>query len=150
MVTSTDSSPTPNYIELVRFLIEPFLEVPDSLRVDCEVSASRPRVWIRVAFEASDRGRVFGRGGRNIQAIRLVVESVATLSGQTASLDVHGESVGGDRGDRGGSNGDRSSPEPHMISKKKKKKPSPRRVGSEKPSLSNTDQGDTDQVNTQE
>lgn len=80
----------PDYVGLVKFLIQPFLESPDSLRVDCETSASRPRVWIRIAFDDPDRGRVFGRGGRNIQAIRIVVEAIARAFGQTASLDIHG------------------------------------------------------------
>jgi len=45
---------------------EPFLETPDRLSVDCEISQN----WKGVdrAFESEDKGRVFGRG-RNIQAI---------------------------------------------------------------------------------
>ncbi len=79
----------PDYADLVRFLVQPFLETPDSLRVDCEIS-SRSRVWVRFAFEGTDKGRVFGRGGRNIQAIRSVVEGVAKAAGHTALLDVFG------------------------------------------------------------
>ena len=79
----------PDYASLVRFLVEPFLETPDSLKVDSETS-SRSRVWVRLAFEGTDKGRVFGRGGRNIQAIRSVLEGVAKAAGHTALLDVFG------------------------------------------------------------
>lgn len=80
----------PNYPELVKFLVQPFLEVPEALKVDCEVNPARSRVWIRLAFEGSDKGRVFGRGGRTIQAIRTVIEAAAQTAGQLAYLDVYG------------------------------------------------------------
>lgn len=80
----------PDYEGLIRFLVEPFLEAPDSLRVDCEMSSSRPKIWVRLAFEGSDKGRVFGRGGRNIQAIRTVLMAVAQLAGYSAHLEIYG------------------------------------------------------------
>lgn len=80
---------SPDYAGLLRFLIQPFLESPGSFRVDCETS-NTARVWIRVAFESEDKGRVFGRGGRNIQAIRTVIAAVAAASGQSVYLDIYG------------------------------------------------------------
>lgn len=82
----------PNYDELVRFLIEPFLESPESLRVDCERFSSLRKTWIRLAVEAEDKGRVYGRGGRNIQAIRMVLMSLAAASGETVYLDIYNDS----------------------------------------------------------
>jgi predicted RNA-binding protein YlqC (UPF0109 family) len=87
---STVSSP--NYIGLVKFLIMPFLDSPDSLSVDCEMSQTLKRAWIRIAFDNMDKGKVFGRGGRNIQAIRTVIAASAELAGQTAYLDIYGSS----------------------------------------------------------
>lgn len=84
-----ENTAVPDYVGLVRFLVQPFLENPDSLKVDCEIS-SRSRVWVRLAFEDIDKGRVLGRGGRNIQAIRSVLEGVAKAAGHTALLDVYG------------------------------------------------------------
>lgn len=81
---------TPDYAGLIRFLVQPFLEAPDALRVDCEYLANRSRVWVRLAFEGTDKGRVFGRGGRNLQAIRTVVDGVAKAAGQSINLDVYG------------------------------------------------------------
>ncbi len=85
----------PDYAGLVRFLVEPFLELPESLKVDCETSPNRSKVWVRVAFEGTDKGRVFGRGGRNIQAVRSVLEAAARAAGCTAYLDVFGSSPQG-------------------------------------------------------
>lgn len=79
----------PDFVGLTRFLLEPFLDSPQSLRVDCE-SLSQPRIWVRVAIEGEDKGRVFGRGGRNIQAVRTVLQSMGALSGYRVNLDVFG------------------------------------------------------------
>ena len=76
----------------MRFLIEPFLESPESLRVDCERFSSLRKTWIRLAVEAEDKGRVYGRGGRNIQAIRMVLMSLAAASGETVYLDIYNDS----------------------------------------------------------
>jgi hypothetical protein len=86
---------SPDYVGLVRFLIEPFLESPNSLSVDCEKSNANERVWIRLAFEGADKGRVFGRGGRNIQAIRTVIQAAAQAAGQFVHLDIY-DSQGGE------------------------------------------------------
>jgi len=104
---STPNPATPDYAGLVRFLLQPFLEIPDSLKVDCEVLPRKSRVLIRVAFDGEDRGRVYGRGGRNIQAIRMVLQGVAQSVGYALHLDVFGsqpagqESVGYSPSDRG-------------------------------------------------
>jgi predicted RNA-binding protein YlqC (UPF0109 family) len=81
---------SPDFSGLVRFLLEPFLDSPDSLKIDCETLQGHSKVWIRVAFSDEERGKVFGRGGRNIQAVRQVVRATAQLSGWTASFEVFG------------------------------------------------------------
>ena len=83
----------PDYAGLVRFLVQPFLELPNSLSVDCEISLKTKRVWIRVAFETEDKGRVFGRGGRNIEAIRTVIAAAAAAAGHSVYLDIYGSQV---------------------------------------------------------
>jgi uncharacterized protein len=81
---------SPDFSGLVKFLVEPFLDSPDSLRIDCEQNSVQAKVWIRVAFSGDERGKVFGRGGRNIQAIRNVVRATAALWGWSAYFDVFG------------------------------------------------------------
>lgn len=91
MSASQATAQSPNYVELTRFLLQPFLDAPDVLKVDAEFSHARSRVLIRVAFdEAEDRGRVFGRGGRNIKAITTTIAGVAKAAGQSARLEVFG------------------------------------------------------------
>lgn len=118
-----NQSLSPDYVGLVKFLVAPFLESPESLSVDCEMSNGNARVWIRLAFEGEDKGRVFGRGGRNIQAIRTVIEASAQAVGQSVYLDIYGSSgqtkempvEGGRNGER--SSSPRRSPPPKPSSK---------------------------------
>ncbi|WP_107671288.1 KH domain-containing protein [Cyanothece sp. BG0011] len=79
----------PNYLKLIAFLIEPLLDSPDSLKVDCEQINSTKRVWIRLAVDEEDKGRVYGRGGRNIQAIQTVLAIAAKQTGQTLYLEIY-------------------------------------------------------------
>jgi len=74
--------------------MQPFLDSPESLSVDCEISHTRKRAWIRIAFDHTDKGKVFGRGGRNIQAIRTVVAAAAASAGQSVYLDIYGSTAG--------------------------------------------------------
>ena len=100
MLKPTDESlnpSTPDYTKLIGFLVEPLLESPDSLSIDCEQVNNNRRVWIRLAFEDTDKGRVFGRGGRNLQAIRTVLKTAAVAAGQFLHLDIYEESHQGSR-----------------------------------------------------
>ncbi|MFP4299856.1 MAG: KH domain-containing protein [Spirulinaceae cyanobacterium] len=103
----------PDYAQLVRFLMEPLLDSPESLSVNCEFVNQGKRVWVRVAFDPADRGRLFGRGGRNIQAIRTVLKAATPGSDCSVYLDIYSpdaEGVGGQnpsRRDRGKPSGSR-------------------------------------------
>lgn len=114
---------------LVRFLLQPFLEIPDSLKVDCEILPRKSRVLIRVAFDGEDRGRVYGRGGRNIQAIRIVMQGVAQAIGYSLHLDVFGSQPGGrESGDQeptGYGSGARNEPRRDEYSDKPPSTPKP-------------------------
>jgi uncharacterized protein len=98
---------TPNYVELTRFLMQPFLAHPETLRVDVESSHGNTRILIRVAFDEEDRARAFGRNGRNVQAMRTAIEGLTQFSGQLVRLDVFGLSSHGDAGAERRSSGDR-------------------------------------------
>ncbi|MBE7385304.1 MAG: KH domain-containing protein [Leptolyngbya sp. SIO1E4] len=93
-----------DYEGLIRFLMTPFLDSPDELKTDFEQLSGHDKIWLRVAFSSEDRGRMFGRGGRNIQAIRTVLRATAALYGQRSSLDVYGESSGQGRSGSGDGN----------------------------------------------
>ncbi len=86
---STNNSPQPDYDGLVRYLIEPLLESPHLFSFDCEHLSSTKRVWIRLAFENNEKGKIYGRGGRNIQAVRTVLETAAQVTGDTLYLEIY-------------------------------------------------------------
>ncbi|EKD11039.1 MAG: KH domain-containing protein [Limnospira sp. PMC 1291.21] len=77
---------------MARFLISPFLGSPEALRVDCERSPAHRKIWVRLAFEAEDKGRVYGRSGHNIQAIRNVLSAIARVAGESVYLDIYEDS----------------------------------------------------------
>jgi uncharacterized protein len=87
---STQPPNLPDYEQLVKFLFQPFLSAADAIGVDCEYTIDRQRIWIRVAVATPDRDTAFGRGGRNIQAIRTVLQAAAAAVGQSIHLDVYG------------------------------------------------------------
>lgn len=124
--TNLQTSANPDYAAIVRFLIEPFLESPESLRVDCEIHPRQAKAWIRLAFDEAEKGRVYGRGGRNIQAIRTVLSGVAQLAGHSVFLDIYDEKPdnnssfsprnGRDRGPQGRSSSSRPSGSRRSVS----------------------------------
>jgi predicted RNA-binding protein YlqC (UPF0109 family) len=79
----------PDYPALIKFLLEPLLNSPDALRLDCETNSKGDRIRVRVAFDAADKGRVLGRNGRTLQAIRTVVNTTAQSANQVVHLDVY-------------------------------------------------------------
>lgn len=104
----------PDYIALTKFLVEPLLDHPDALRVDCETNVKGDRIWVRLAFAPEDKGRAFGRGGRTIQAIRALVSAAAQTNGQELRFDVFDPNPSDKSSDRDRSgnrdNSDRSRP----------------------------------------
>jgi uncharacterized protein len=103
-----------DYQALTRFLLEPLVDHPEDLHISCEATAHDMKVWLRVSLGRSDRGRTFGRGGRNIRAIRAVLRAAGQNVGQSVSLEV----LGGE--------GETSS---------NRTKPKPRPAGSPRPSF---------------
>ncbi len=89
-----------DYLALVRFLVEPFLLSREGLKLDCEISQGGNRAWLRLALAEEDKGRLFGRWGKNIQAVRVVLEMAATQAGQSVHLEIYDEPKGGDRPER--------------------------------------------------
>ncbi|MEM8504145.1 MAG: KH domain-containing protein [Cyanobacteria bacterium P01_D01_bin.1] len=132
-----------DYEALARYLMEPFLDKPEELKFHIESLSGGKKLWLRAAFnEEEDKGRVFGRGGRNIKAIRQTIMVAGKLDDMTVNLSVFGEpgpeksERGGDRGGRGrsdrggrgrGDRGDRRPPQRASTNPAPpKKKPKPK------------------------
>jgi predicted RNA-binding protein YlqC (UPF0109 family) len=86
--------------------------------VDCERSNQKSKVWVRVAFDSSDKGRVFGRGGRNLNAIRSTLAAIARVSGESVILDIYG-GMGSSRDTEG-------SPSPRKLTTFPSRRPRPK------------------------
>ncbi|WP_295622227.1 KH domain-containing protein [Chamaesiphon sp. GL140_3_metabinner_50] len=113
MTVSTPQTNLPDYGQLVKFLFQPFVSAADAIGVDCEYTIENRRVWIRVAIATADQGNAFGRGGRNVQAIRTILQTAATAVGQSVHLDVYGSNNSSSRhrdSDDGESSGNTSTP----------------------------------------
>ncbi len=100
-----------NYITLVKFLLEPLLERRDALKIDCETNAKGDRIWIRVAFDPTEKGRVFGRNGRTIQSIRTLLTIMGNNHDRTVRFDIFDPDPSEDK------------PSPRISSSKPKPKP---------------------------
>ena len=129
MPSNTVSSP--DYVGLVSFLLKPFLDDSESLHIDCEQLPSTKKVWLRVAFDVAEKGKVFGRGGRNIQAVRALLETTAKNVDQSVHLDIYseGESNSQEQSNRNSDHPRDRSPDKNLrINKRRnnfpKKKPS--------------------------
>ncbi|AMA08321.1 MULTISPECIES: KH domain-containing protein [unclassified Picosynechococcus] len=136
-LSSASHSATANYEKLTKFLLEPLLDDPQSLAIDCEQLSSSNRVLIRVAFEQEDKGKVFGRGGRNLRAIETVLNGAATNPQQKISLDVYGshDGNGGQRERSSGSSRGRREDGRRGRTSRRPRTPKP------SPQLRNSDEG---------
>ncbi|MDX1663932.1 MAG: KH domain-containing protein [Candidatus Promineifilaceae bacterium] len=72
--------------ELVTFIAESLVDHPESVRVDEVEGRGATILELRVA--SSDMGRVIGKGGRVVNAMRTLVEVAADRQGRDVVLEV--------------------------------------------------------------
>jgi predicted RNA-binding protein YlqC (UPF0109 family) len=73
---------------LVLVLARSLVEEPDSVEVSGTESDSRVDLELRVAPE--DMGKIIGRGGRTIRAIRTVAKAASVKLGKRVNVEVPG------------------------------------------------------------
>ncbi len=73
---------------LVRYLVTSLVENPDAVTIARRESGST--VTFEVSVDADDVGKVIGRQGRMIKAIRTVVRAAASVNGDQVDVDVLG------------------------------------------------------------
>ena len=71
---------------LLVLLVRPIVDEPD--RVEVEASESDTRVDLELRVDPDDIGKVIGRGGRTIRAIRTVVKAASVKVGKRANVEV--------------------------------------------------------------
>ena len=75
-----------NYKELVEFIVKHLVTQPDSVEVENGEEDGGSKVLIRVAHE--DVGRVIGKRGATINAIRLLAKAAAVKAGERVDVDI--------------------------------------------------------------
>ena len=76
----------PDYAGLVRYMVEQMVSQPDQVRVEQEDDGHRSVV--RVETAAVDLGKVIGRNGRHIEAIRMVVRAASLRNRDRVQVQV--------------------------------------------------------------
>ena len=71
---------------LLVLLVRPIVDEPD--RVEVEASESDTRVDLELRVAPDDIGKVIGRGGRTIRAIRTVVKAASVKIGKRVNVEV--------------------------------------------------------------
>jgi predicted RNA-binding protein YlqC (UPF0109 family) len=71
---------------LLVLLVRPIVDEPD--RVEVEASESDTRVDLELRVAPDDIGKVIGRGGRTIRAIRTVVKAASMKVGKRVNVEV--------------------------------------------------------------
>jgi uncharacterized protein len=72
--------------EFLEFVIRQLVEFPDEMMLT-EIPGGRTTVF-RLQLRQTDVGRVIGRNGQTIQAIRALLASSAARHGQRATLEI--------------------------------------------------------------
>ena len=72
--------------EFLEFVIRQLVEFPDEMMLS-EIPNGRTTAF-RLQLRQSDVGRVIGRNGQTIQAVRALLASAAARHGQRATLEI--------------------------------------------------------------
>ena len=81
--TATTNSEVKEFLE---FIIRQLVEFPDEMMLT-EIPGGKTTIF-KLQLRQSDVGRVIGRNGQTIQAIRALLSSSAARHGQRATLEI--------------------------------------------------------------
>lgn len=73
---------------LVRFLVESLVDVPDALEI--VTTEEGDTIRFEITLDPTDVGKVIGRGGRIIKAIRTLARAAGSTEGRQVEVDVIG------------------------------------------------------------
>ncbi len=72
--------------EFLEFIVRQLVEFPDEVMLS-EIPAGRTTIF-KLQMRKSDVGRIIGRNGQTIHAIRALLASSASRHGQRATLEI--------------------------------------------------------------
>lgn len=76
-----------NFEELIQSLILPLIAYPEDVEITC-VSEEEKNLEFQVKVNPADFGRVIGRGGNIVHAIRTILYAGASKEGKKIHLEV--------------------------------------------------------------
>jgi predicted RNA-binding protein YlqC (UPF0109 family) len=76
----------PEYRDLVDYIVRSLVDHPDDVEVTEQSRGRSPRIEVRLHPE--DVGRVIGKSGRNIEAVRALVKAAAIRDHRRVSVEV--------------------------------------------------------------
>jgi predicted RNA-binding protein YlqC (UPF0109 family) len=71
---------------VLKYLVEQIVDEPDQISIGATTDDRGPVLLLRVAED--DRGKVIGRQGRIVQAIRIIVKAASVGSGEKVSVEI--------------------------------------------------------------
>lgn len=74
------------YVELVEYVVKSLVDDPESVSVEETRQSDHVLLELRVA--EPDMGRIIGKGGRVINAVRSIVQIAAAKKGDRISLEI--------------------------------------------------------------
>ena len=71
---------------VLKYIVEQIVDEPDEIQIGASTDDRGPVLLLRVAEE--DRGKVIGRQGRIVQAIRTIVKAASVGSGEKVNVEI--------------------------------------------------------------
>src|SRR5579863_1703370 len=71
---------------VLKYIVEQIVDEPDDIQIGATSDDRGPVLLLRVAED--DRGKVIGRQGRIVQAIRTIVKAASVGSGEKVSVEI--------------------------------------------------------------
>jgi predicted RNA-binding protein YlqC (UPF0109 family) len=81
---------TTDYVDLVEFIVKNLVDKPDAVVVEGHQGRGRSET-VEIRLDPVDIGRVIGKGGRNIEAIRALVKASAIKEHHRVNVEVIAE-----------------------------------------------------------
>jgi predicted RNA-binding protein YlqC (UPF0109 family) len=76
-----------DYAGLVEYIVKNIVDHPDAVVIESHPGRGRSQT-IEISLDAEDVGRVIGKSGRNIEAIRAVVKAAAIKDHERVNVEV--------------------------------------------------------------
>ena len=79
-----------NYQQLVKYIVDHLVTIPDQVEITTEVN-DRGIVMVLIKVASEDVGRVIGKRGATINAIRLVAKAAAVKENERVEVDIEAD-----------------------------------------------------------